>query len=280
MRRTPGAIRSAQRSSGTTARWRCVSAYSTCRTSRTARISSPAFHEFQLVAEIEKDFEIGGHAGKIRVTGFDSRGRMGLLDQAVALAASTDTAVDIAAVRRYRIRLGASLSLEQEIVDGCRVIRAHGQRRRQRRALRIHRHRPDGERGLVARGRALGPRRRHRRPCGHVRRHLRRARAVSQRRGPRHPRRRRQASAPGTGEDPRDLLFASRCCATPTSRSTTNSSPIRRITGIGAPYRYSPCACTRSIDRGSTVLQSAAAVTPCSHPVPSARSLTTTRRHP
>src|SRR3984885_3381046 len=46
----------------------------------------PAFHEFQLVAEIEKDFAVGGHAGKIRATGFDSRGRMGLLDQAVALA--------------------------------------------------------------------------------------------------------------------------------------------------------------------------------------------------
>ena len=37
----PGAIRSARRSSGTTDRGRCVSAYSTCRTSLTARISSP-----------------------------------------------------------------------------------------------------------------------------------------------------------------------------------------------------------------------------------------------
>jgi high affinity Mn2+ porin len=86
----------------------------------------PAFHEFQLVAEFEKDFAVGGHAGKIRVTGFDSRGRMGLLDQAVALAASTDTAVDIAAVRRYRSRLGASLGLEQEILEGVGVFARTG----------------------------------------------------------------------------------------------------------------------------------------------------------
>jgi high affinity Mn2+ porin len=75
----------------------------------------PEFHEFQLVAEAQRDFSIGERAGKIRVTGFDSRGRMGLLDQAVALAQSADTAVDIASVRGYRTRLGASLSLEQEL---------------------------------------------------------------------------------------------------------------------------------------------------------------------
>jgi high affinity Mn2+ porin len=86
----------------------------------------PAFHEFQLVAEIEKDFAVGGHAGKIRATGFDSRGRMGLLDQAVALAASTDTAVDIAAVRRYRSRFGASLDLEQQILEGVGVFARTG----------------------------------------------------------------------------------------------------------------------------------------------------------
>jgi high affinity Mn2+ porin len=78
----------------------------------------PAFREFQLVAEAQRDFAIGGRPGKIRVTGFESRARMGLLDQAVALAQSTDTAADIASVRRYRSRLGASLSLEQELAAG------------------------------------------------------------------------------------------------------------------------------------------------------------------
>jgi high affinity Mn2+ porin len=78
----------------------------------------PAFHEFQLDAEAERDFQIAGHAGKIRLTGFDSRGRMGLLDQAVALAQSTGANIDISAVRRYRSRLGASLDLEQELTAG------------------------------------------------------------------------------------------------------------------------------------------------------------------
>jgi high affinity Mn2+ porin len=78
----------------------------------------PAFREFQLVAEAQRNFAIGGRAGKIRVTSFESRGRMGLLDQALALARSTDSAVDIASVRGYRTRLGASLSLEQQLAAG------------------------------------------------------------------------------------------------------------------------------------------------------------------
>jgi high affinity Mn2+ porin len=40
---------------------------------------------------------------------------MGLLDDAVRGAASTGTAVDIAAVRQYRSRAGASLDLEQQL---------------------------------------------------------------------------------------------------------------------------------------------------------------------
>jgi high affinity Mn2+ porin len=75
----------------------------------------PGFHEFQYDFEVEKSHEIGGQPGKLRLTAFDSRGRMGLLDQAVALAASTDTPVDIALVRSYRDRLGADISLEQQL---------------------------------------------------------------------------------------------------------------------------------------------------------------------
>jgi high affinity Mn2+ porin len=76
----------------------------------------PAFHEFQYDAEIEKAHEIAGRPGKLRLTAFDSRGRMGLLNDAVALAASTGTPVDISAVRRYRSRLGAHLNLEQQLL--------------------------------------------------------------------------------------------------------------------------------------------------------------------
>jgi high affinity Mn2+ porin len=75
----------------------------------------PAFHEFQLVGELERRYEIGDRAGKLMVTAFDSRGRMGLLDQAVELARLTGTPVNIAAVRQYRSRLGAHLSLEQQL---------------------------------------------------------------------------------------------------------------------------------------------------------------------
>jgi high affinity Mn2+ porin len=75
----------------------------------------PGFHEFQLLTEVEHRQRIGEHAGSVMLTVFDSRGRMGLLDQAVALAESTDTPVNIAAVRQYRSRLGADVNLFQEL---------------------------------------------------------------------------------------------------------------------------------------------------------------------
>jgi high affinity Mn2+ porin len=75
----------------------------------------PGFHEFQIVVESEHRHEIGGRPGKLMITVFDTRGRMGLLDQAVMLAQTTGTPVDIAAVRRYRSRLGADLNLEQQL---------------------------------------------------------------------------------------------------------------------------------------------------------------------
>jgi high affinity Mn2+ porin len=77
----------------------------------------PGFHEFQMVAELERRYEIGAHTGRILLTAFDSRGRMGLLDEAVTVAQETDTPVAIAAVRSYRSRLGGSLNLEQPLTD-------------------------------------------------------------------------------------------------------------------------------------------------------------------
>src|ERR1700730_12760624 len=69
----------------------------------------PKFREFQTDFEIEKSHEIGGPAGKLLVTVFNTRGRMGLLDDAVARAQATPTPVDIAPVPRYRDRAGAIL---------------------------------------------------------------------------------------------------------------------------------------------------------------------------
>lgn len=75
----------------------------------------PGFHESQAVVELEKRHELAALPGRLALTVFDSRGRMGLLDDAVKLAHSTAMAVDIAAVRRYRDRIGVSVNLEQQL---------------------------------------------------------------------------------------------------------------------------------------------------------------------
>lgn len=75
----------------------------------------PGFHEFQLIGEFERRHEVLGHPGKLLITYFESHGRMGLLDDAVRLAESTNTTVDISAVRQYRKRVGVSLNLEQQL---------------------------------------------------------------------------------------------------------------------------------------------------------------------
>jgi high affinity Mn2+ porin len=75
----------------------------------------PTFDQFQWVGEIERRYELWGEPGKLAVTGFLTRGRMGSFDDAIALAEATDTPADIAAVRRYQSRGGVSMNLEQEI---------------------------------------------------------------------------------------------------------------------------------------------------------------------
>ena len=63
----------------------------------------------------ERRYDLWGHPGKIAVTGFLSRGRMGSFEDAIALAAITGGPADIAAVRKYQGRGGVSMNLEQEI---------------------------------------------------------------------------------------------------------------------------------------------------------------------
>jgi len=77
----------------------------------------PGFHEFELVGEVEHRHEIAGAAGRLLVTAYDNRGRMGSYSDALALAAATDTVASTAAVREYRSRLGLSLDLEQTISE-------------------------------------------------------------------------------------------------------------------------------------------------------------------
>jgi len=77
----------------------------------------PTFGQFQWVGEIERRFELWGHPGKIAVTGFLSRGRMGSYQDAIALAQVTGGPADISAVRQYRGRGGVSMNIEQEITS-------------------------------------------------------------------------------------------------------------------------------------------------------------------
>ena len=73
------------------------------------------FDQFQLVGEIEERHELWGQPGKIKVTGFLSRGRAGEFADATALAAVTGQPADINAVRNYTSRPGVSLNLEQQV---------------------------------------------------------------------------------------------------------------------------------------------------------------------
>jgi high affinity Mn2+ porin len=75
----------------------------------------PGFHEFQTDLELEHRHQFGDRSGRLLLTLFRNRARMGLLDQAVQNAQNSAMPVDIASVRSYRSRFGASLSVEQQI---------------------------------------------------------------------------------------------------------------------------------------------------------------------
>ena len=76
----------------------------------------PQFGQFQWVGEIEHRHELWGQPGKVAITGFLSRGRMGSYQDAINLSELTGDAPDMAAVREYRSRGGVSLNVEQQIV--------------------------------------------------------------------------------------------------------------------------------------------------------------------
>ena len=83
------------------------------------------FSQFQGIAELEERHQLFSRPGKLKITSFLSRGRMGAFDDAVALSRATGQPADIAAVRRYRSRDGVSFNLEQEVAEGVGVF-AHG----------------------------------------------------------------------------------------------------------------------------------------------------------
>jgi len=86
----------------------------------------PTFDQFELVAEIEERHELWGQPGKIKITGFLERGRMGAFADAVALAQLTGQPADITAVRTYTSRPGVSLNLEQQVTETLGVFARAG----------------------------------------------------------------------------------------------------------------------------------------------------------
>ena len=75
----------------------------------------PGFDEYQVDLEAEHRHELFGQPGKIDVTMFESRGRMALLQDAIAYGEVIGLPPQVAPVRRYRKRDGISLNLEQQL---------------------------------------------------------------------------------------------------------------------------------------------------------------------
>jgi len=79
--------------------------------------NDPTFQQFQLLGEIEERHELWGWPGKLKVTGFLSRGRAGEFSNAIALAQATGQPADITVVRSYTSRPGVSLNVEQQVSE-------------------------------------------------------------------------------------------------------------------------------------------------------------------
>jgi len=75
----------------------------------------PGFGEYQVDLEAGHRHRFLGQPGKVTLTVFESHGRMGLLQDAVAHAAAVGLPPDPALVRRYRKRDGVSLNIEQQL---------------------------------------------------------------------------------------------------------------------------------------------------------------------
>jgi high affinity Mn2+ porin len=78
----------------------------------------PTFGQFQMVGEVERRYALWGQPGKIAVTGYLTRARLGNFTDAVALAAQTGAAPDLSLVRTYTSKTGITANLEQQIMPG------------------------------------------------------------------------------------------------------------------------------------------------------------------
>jgi high affinity Mn2+ porin len=88
----------------------------------------PTFKQFQLVGEIEERHELWGQPGKLKITGFLSRGNAGSFTNGINLAQATgiDPSLALSLVRVYQSRPGVSLNLEQQVSDTIGVFARGG----------------------------------------------------------------------------------------------------------------------------------------------------------
>jgi high affinity Mn2+ porin len=86
----------------------------------------PTFGQFQMVGEVERRYELWGRPGKVLVTGYLTRARLGNFTDAVQLAAATGTTPDLSLVRTYTTKMGISGNLEQQILPGVGVFARAG----------------------------------------------------------------------------------------------------------------------------------------------------------
>ena len=77
-----------------------------------------SFGQFQMVGEIERRYDLMGQPGKVLVTGYLSRARLGNFQDAVNLAAATGTLPSLALTRSYTSKTGITGNIEQQIIPG------------------------------------------------------------------------------------------------------------------------------------------------------------------
>jgi high affinity Mn2+ porin len=96
--------------------------------SKTPNGESPddTFTQFQIIAEGERRYTLAGQPGKLKVTGFDSRARMGDYADALRLATADGTTPNVLDVRTYRSHAGVSFNLEQQVIDDLGVFARAG----------------------------------------------------------------------------------------------------------------------------------------------------------
>jgi high affinity Mn2+ porin len=89
-------------------------------------ILDPTFQQLQGIVELEERHQLWDQPGKLKLTAYLTRGRMGHFADAIQLAALTGSPADIAAVRRYSSRSGVSINLEQQVASDLGVFARAG----------------------------------------------------------------------------------------------------------------------------------------------------------